>query len=83
MLIRDYGLYDHAMLRFAPGHKLTDNFYVRQDGTRAYYFSQGKIFNSISYIYIVNMSCSVVVHIKSMIHYTINKYTCFNLSQSY
>ena len=41
VLIRDYGLYDHAMLRFAPGHKLQDNFYVRQDGTRAFYFSLG------------------------------------------
>lgn len=41
LLIRDYGLYDQAMLRFGPGHKLGDNFYVRQDGTRAYYFSEG------------------------------------------
>ncbi|XP_050418829.2 tRNA N(3)-methylcytidine methyltransferase METTL6 [Patella vulgata] len=39
LLIRDYGLYDFAMLRFAAGHKLSENFYVRQDGTRAYYFS--------------------------------------------
>ena len=43
VLFRDYGLYDHAMLRFAKGHKLSDNFYVRQDNTRAYYFSLGKI----------------------------------------
>lgn len=27
------------MLRFKPGHKLGDAFYVRQDGTRAYYFT--------------------------------------------
>ncbi|XP_041367405.1 tRNA N(3)-methylcytidine methyltransferase METTL6-like [Gigantopelta aegis] len=39
ILLRDYGLYDYAMLRFSSGHKLADNFYVRQDGTRAYYFS--------------------------------------------
>ncbi|KAK7109716.1 tRNA N(3)-cytidine methyltransferase METTL6-like [Littorina saxatilis] len=39
LLFRDYGLHDYAMLRFAPGHKLSDHFYVRQDGTRAFYFS--------------------------------------------
>ncbi|XP_065896657.1 tRNA N(3)-methylcytidine methyltransferase METTL6-like [Dysidea avara] len=43
VLVRDYGLYDHAMLRFAPGHKISENFYVRQDGTRAYYFSEDKL----------------------------------------
>lgn len=40
LLLRDYGLYDQAMLRFSSGHKLMDNFYVRQDGTRAFYFSE-------------------------------------------
>ena len=43
LLFRDYGLYDHAMLRFGRGHKIADNFYVRQDGTRAYYFSEGNV----------------------------------------
>ncbi|RUS84869.1 hypothetical protein EGW08_007338 [Elysia chlorotica] len=46
ILVRDYGLYDHAMLRFAKGHKLGEHFYVRQDGTRAYYFSIEKL-NSV------------------------------------
>lgn len=41
ILFRDYGLYDHAMLRFGYGHKIAENFYARQDGTRAYYFSEG------------------------------------------
>lgn len=40
VLFRDYGLFDQAMLRFAPGHKIDTNFYVRQDGTRAFYFSE-------------------------------------------
>eukprot|EP01066_Platyproteum_vivax_P012475 Platyproteum_vivax@DN5672_c0_g1_i1.p1 len=49
ILVRDYARYDLAQVRFAKqtNCKLDDNFYVRQDGTRAYYFTTeelGKLF---------------------------------------
>ena len=34
VLFRDYAINDMAMIRFKPGSKLGDRFYVRQDGTR-------------------------------------------------
>lgn len=52
VLFRDYGLFDQAMLRFPPGHKISTNFYVRQDGTRAFYFSEQvleKLFTDAGY----------------------------------
>ncbi|XP_074126882.1 tRNA N(3)-cytidine methyltransferase METTL6 [Sminthopsis crassicaudata] len=57
VLFRDYGLNDHAMLRFKAGNKLGENFYVRQDGTRAYFFTDGflaQLFKATGYEEVVN-----------------------------
>ncbi|XP_055468290.1 tRNA N(3)-methylcytidine methyltransferase METTL6 [Psammomys obesus] len=57
VLFRDYGLHDHAMLRFKAGSKLGENFYVRQDGTRAYFFTDeflAQLFVDAGYEEVVN-----------------------------
>ncbi|CAF0835968.1 unnamed protein product [Brachionus calyciflorus] len=45
VFVRDYGIYDHSMIRFEKGHKLDEKFYVRQDGTRTFFFSLEEIEN--------------------------------------
>lgn len=43
LLFRDYAVNDMAMIRFAPGTKIAERHYLRQDGTTSYFFTAEEV----------------------------------------
>jgi hypothetical protein len=43
LLLRDYGQFDLAQFRFQDFQKMSENFYVRGDGTMAYFFERQQL----------------------------------------
>lgn len=64
---RDYAVNDHAMLRFKKGKCISDRFYVRQDGTRAYFFNLEELEN------LITSAGGKVISLEYILRKTVNK----------
>lgn len=75
VFFRDYAICDKAMLKFNESNKIEDQFYVRQDGTRAYFFTRSELADLFSE---ASFECQSIEYVKRT---TINKATDQSLSR--
>lgn len=65
VLFRDYAVNDMTEIRFKAGHKIGEHFYMRQDGTRTYFFTIENIENVFESAGFVKEECCYV-HCKTV-----------------
>jgi methyltransferase-like protein 6 len=60
LLFRDYVVGDYAETRFKETNKLQEHFYVRQDGTRAYFFTENEWKRLASEAHLDVIECDII-----------------------
>ena len=61
VIVRDYALYDSAMLRFGRDSKVDERLYARQDGTLAYYFDSDALTSLFEAHNFTTYACDYVI----------------------